>query len=148
MKLSTRGRYGLRAMLDIALEEKAGPVAAHTIAKRQKISKKYLEQLLTTLKKAGLIKSVRGPQGGYVLGFNASEITAGDIIRALEGPIAPVDCISEINPDHCNRAQFCVTRQIWTRLRDSASQILDSYTLEDLLESFAACRNSAPTRNL
>lgn len=133
MRLSTKGRYGLRAMLDIAQKQESGPVAIHTIAERQNISGRYLEQLLIPLKQAGLVKSVRGAQGGYILGKNPAQITVGDIIRILEGPIAPVDCVSEVNPDECIRAEKCVTRQVWSRLRDSISNILDSYTLEDLV---------------
>jgi Rrf2 family cysteine metabolism transcriptional repressor len=109
-------------------------VAIHTIAERQNISGKYLEQLIAPLKKAGLIKSIRGAQGGYILGRSAAEITVGDVIRVLEGPIAPVDCVSEVNPDDCNRAEYCVTKQVWSRLRDSISEVLDAYTIEDLVK--------------
>jgi Rrf2 family cysteine metabolism transcriptional repressor len=134
MRLSTKGRYGLRAILNIAQEQEFGPVAIHTIAERQNISGKYLEQLIAPLKKAGLIKSIRGAQGGYILGRSAAEITVGDVIRVLEGPIAPVDCVSEVNPDDCNRAEYCVTKQVWSRLRDSISEVLDAYTIEDLVK--------------
>ncbi|MEN6391896.1 MAG: Rrf2 family transcriptional regulator [Syntrophomonas sp.] len=134
MKLSTKGRYGLRAMVDIAQQQDAGPVAIHTIAQRQSLSSRYLEQLLIPLKQAGLVKSLRGAQGGYVLGRSAVKITVGDIIRVLEGPIAPVDCVNEINPDECMRAEHCVTRKVWTRLRDTMNEVLDSYTLEDLAQ--------------
>ncbi|MEN6350576.1 MAG: Rrf2 family transcriptional regulator [Syntrophomonas sp.] len=134
MKLSTKGRYGVRAMLDIAQSQAEGPVAIHNIAKRQNLSNRYLEQLLIPLKQAGLVKSIRGSQGGYVLGRKPSEITVGDIIRVLEGPISPVDCVSERNPDDCERADFCVTRKIWSRLRDSMVDVLDSYSLEGLLK--------------
>lgn len=133
MKLSSKGRYGLRAMLDMALSEEAGPIASHTIAQRQEISERYLEQLLIPLKQAGLVKSIRGSQGGYVLGRDPQDISVGDIIRVLEGPLAPVDCVSELNPDDCKRADSCVTRMIWTQIRDSISDILDSYSLADLV---------------
>jgi len=136
MKLSTRGRYGLRAMIDMAQSEDKGPIATHTIAERQGISERYLEQLMVPLKRAGLVKSIRGSQGGYLLGKNPHDITAGDIIRVLEGPIAPVECISESNPEACTRSDYCVTRVVWTKVRDSIAQVLDSYTLADLaLES-------------
>ncbi len=148
MRLSTKGRYGLRAMIDIAQQQEFGPVAIHTVAERQNISVKYLEQLLTPLKKAGLIKSVRGPQGGYILGQSAGNITVGDVIRILEGPIAPVDCISEVNPDDCARAQFCVTRQVWSRLRDSISEVLDSYTLEDLIKGSAVSQDGVSSTKI
>jgi Rrf2 family protein len=132
MKLSTKGRYGLRAILEIALNQHKGPVPIHIIAEHQNLSSRYLEQLLIPLKQNGLVKSVRGSQGGYILGREADKITAGDIIRVLEGPISPVDCVSEVNPDECDRADFCVTRQIWYKLRDSMNQVLDSYSLEEL----------------
>ena len=134
MKLSTRGRYGLRAMIDMAKSEDKGPIATHTIAERQGISERYLEQLMVPLKRAGLVKSIRGSQGGYILGKSPDCITAGDIIRVLEGPIAPVECVSESNPEACDRADFCVTRVIWTKVRDSIAEVLDSYSLADLVQ--------------
>jgi len=134
VKLSTRGRYGLRAMIDMAKSEDKGPIATHTIAERQGISERYLEQLMVPLKRAGLVKSIRGSQGGYILGKSPDCITAGDIIRVLEGPIAPVECVSESNPEACDRADFCVTRVIWTKVRDSIAEVLDSYSLADLVQ--------------
>ena len=134
MKLSTRGRYGLRAMIDMAQSEDKGPIATHTIAERQGISERYLEQLMVPLKRAGLVKSIRGSQGGYILGKSPDNITAGDIIRVLEGPIAPVECVSESNPEECDRADYCVTRVIWTKVRDSIAEVLDSYSLADLVQ--------------
>ncbi len=132
MKLSTRGRYGLRAMIDMAMSEEKSPIPTHTIAEREGLSERYLEQLMVPLKRAGLVKSVRGSQGGYILARNPQDITAGDVIRVLEGPIAPVECVSESNPDSCSRSDFCVTRSLWTKVRDSIAQVLDSYTLADL----------------
>jgi len=134
MKFSTKGRYGLRAMLDIALQQEHGPVAINTISERENISGRYLEQLLIPLKQAGLVQSIRGAQGGYILAKSASDITVGDIIRILEGPIAPVHCVNEIEPENCDRAGYCVTRPVWSRLRDSISAVLDSFTLEDLVK--------------
>jgi Rrf2 family protein len=139
MRLSTKGRYGLRAMLEIALNEQQEPMAIRTIAERQDISERYLEQLLLQLKKAGLVKSIRGSQGGYILGRKSQDITVGEIIRVLEGPIAPVECISELNPEECDRSSFCVTRGIWTRLRTAISDVLDSYTLWDLVIESRQC---------
>jgi len=133
MKLSTKGRYGLRAILVIAQNQEEGPVTIQTIAQRQDLSSRYLEQLLIPLKQAGLVKSVRGSQGGYVLGRVPGKITVGDVIRVLEGPIAPVECVNELNPDDCDRADYCVTKKIWSRLRDAMVEVLDSYTLEDLM---------------
>ncbi|ADI01093.1 MAG TPA: Rrf2 family transcriptional regulator [Syntrophothermus lipocalidus] len=134
MKVSTKGRYGLRAMLDMALHQNEGPMAVHIVAERQGLSERYLEQLMVPLKKAGLVKSVRGPQGGYVLTKKPRDITVGEIIRALEGPIAPVDCVSEQTPEECERAEFCVTRLIWSKMRDSIAEVLDSLSLEDLIQ--------------
>jgi len=134
LKLSTRGRYGLRAMIDMAQSEDKGPIATHTIAERQGISERYLEQLMVPLKRAGLVKSIRGSQGGYILGRKPEDITAGDIVRVLEGPIAPVECVSESNPESCARANYCVTRDIWTKVRNAIADVLDSYTLDDLAQ--------------
>ncbi|HHV77257.1 MAG TPA: Rrf2 family transcriptional regulator [Syntrophothermus lipocalidus] len=134
MKMSTKGRYGLRAMLDMAIHQNEGPIAVHSIAERQGLSDRYLEQLMVPLKKAGLVKSVRGPQGGYVLAKEPKDITVGEIIRTLEGPIAPVDCVSEDYPEECERAEYCVTRLIWSKVRDSIAEVLDSFSLEDLVQ--------------
>jgi Rrf2 family protein len=133
MKLSTKGRYGLRAMIDLAANAKEGPSTIHAIAERQEISERYLEQLLIPLKQSGLVKSVRGSQGGYMLGRAPQDISVGDIIRVLEGPLSPVDCVSEQNPDDCKRADTCVTRTIWTKVRDCIADVLDSYSLMDLV---------------
>lgn len=146
MKLSTKGRYGLRAMLDMALHADDGPITVHSIAERENLSDRYLEQLLVPLKKVGLVKSLRGAQGGYVLGKEPKDITVGEIIRALEGPIAPVDCVSEDHPENCVRADHCVTRLIWTKLRDSMAEVLDSYNLEDLIKESKAL--SSGDRNM
>lgn len=137
MKLSTRGRYGLKAMFDLAQHAGEGPISLKSIAERQDISEHYLEQLVSGLRKSGLVKSVRGAQGGYVLGREASKIRVGDIIRVLEGPIAPVECVSEEDPECCEKADFCVTRTIWEKVRDSISEVLDSITLEDMVQDAA-----------
>ncbi|KLU62851.1 HTH-type transcriptional regulator CymR [Peptococcaceae bacterium CEB3] len=134
MKLSTRGRYGLKAMFDLAVHMGEGPVSLKSIAERQDISEHYLEQLIAGLRKAGLVKSVRGAQGGYVLGREPAKIRVGDVIRVLEGPIAPVDCVSEEDPECCAKAEHCVTRTIWEKVRDSISEVLDSITLEDMVK--------------
>ena len=132
MKLSTRGEYGLRAMFDLAQHHGEGPISLKSVAERQGISEHYLEQLVSGLRKAGLVKSVRGAQGGYNLAREPAEIYVGEIIRVLEGPIAPVDCVSEEETDPCARAGSCVARGIWKRVRDSINEVLDSITLEDM----------------
>lgn len=144
MKLSTRGRYGLRAMIDMAQNADQGPIATRTIAERQGISERYLEQLMVPLKRAGLVKSVRGSQGGYILGRKPEQITAGDIIRVLEGPIAPVECVSEVNPDSCERADYCVTRVLWTKVRNAIAEVLDAYSLADLAQESRGIEISKP----
>lgn len=134
MKLSTKGRYGVSAMYDLALHYGEGPISLKSVANRQGISEHYLEQLMSVLRKAGYVKSVRGAQGGYTLTKNPSQITVGDIIRVMEGPIAPVDCLlaDTDDNDYCERAGICVTRGIWAKVRDSISEVLDSISLADL----------------
>ena len=104
-------------MIDMAISEEQSPIATHTIAEREGLSERYLEQLMVPLKRSGLVKSVRGSQGGYVLARRPEDITAGDIIRALEGPIAPVECVSEVNPEECGRSTLLPHR--WSKIRDS-----------------------------
>lgn len=133
MKLSTKGRYGLRAILDVALNEQSGPVTIHSIAQRQEISERYLEQLLITLKQNGLIKSIRGFQGGYVLNKEPRNISVGDVVRALEGPIAPVDCVNDNAQESCSRMELCVTKMVWEELKKAMTEVLDSYSVEDLI---------------
>lgn len=135
MKISTRGRYGVRAMYDLATRYGEGPVPLKEIAERQGISEHYLEQLIAPLRKAGLVKSLRGVAGGYELGRAPDRITVGDVIRVLEGPIAPVDCVSEEESQSatCEHPDSCITRRIWAKVRDSISSVLDSISLADLL---------------
>src|SRR5690242_1173163 len=109
MKLSTKGRYGVKAMLDLALHNSEGQVSLKSIAERQGLSENYLEQLFSALRKAGLVKSMRGAQGGYVLAMAAEEISVGAILRALEGSLAPVDCVSDGESSQCSRSNGCVT---------------------------------------
>jgi Rrf2 family cysteine metabolism transcriptional repressor len=135
MKLSTKGRYGLRAMIELALRYGEGPIALRNVAANQDISEHYLEQLMGTLRKASLVTSIRGAQGGYMLSKEPGKIKVGDIIRALEGPIAPVDCVIEKREGEvCHRINKCIARDTWLRLRDAISEVLDGVTLEDLIE--------------
>jgi len=133
LKLSTKGRYGLRAILDVAMNQHLGPVTINSVAQRQEISERYLEQLLIILKQNGLIKSIRGFQGGYVLNKEPKDITVGDVVRALEGPIAPVECVDDGKQGTCSRMDFCVTKIVWKDLKIAINKVLDSYTLEDLI---------------
>jgi len=132
LRLSTRGHYGLKAMLDLAQHFSAEPISLKSIAERQNLSGHYLEQLIAMLRKAGLVKSVRGAQGGYILARKPAEITVGDVIRALEGPIAPVYCVSEKDPGNCDEADHCITRTVWARVRDGIAAVYDSITLADI----------------
>ncbi len=132
MRLSTRGHYGLKAMFDLALNYGEHPIPLKSIAERQGISDNYLEQLISVLRKAGLVKSVRGAQGGYILAREPEHINVGEIIRSLEGPIAPVDCVSEVEPSECDQSDFCITRTVWARVRDSIAEVLDSISLADM----------------
>lgn len=134
MKLSTRGEYGLQAMLDLAQNYGSGVSSLKNIAGRQKIPESYLEQLLAVLRKSGLVKTVRGAQGGYLLARDPGQISVGDVIRVLEGPIAPVECVNEEDPKDCEKQDSCMTRSVWVKVRDSISGVLDSITLEDLCQ--------------
>lgn len=134
MKLSTKGRYGVAAMYELALHYGGGPISLKTIAANQDISEHYLEQLISTLRNAGFVTSMRGAQGGYVLTRNPAEITVGDIITVMEGPIALVDCLltdAEAN-SYCKKAGGCVTRGVWAKVCDSINEVLNSISLADL----------------
>jgi len=130
-------------MFDLAQHIGEGPVSLKIIAKRQGISEHYLEQLFAGLRKNGLVKSVRGAQGGYILGREPEDIYVGEIIRVLEGPLAPVDCVAEEDPENCHKAESCVTRLIWERVRDSIAGVIDSVTLADMVENAADKQSEA-----
>lgn len=133
MKISTKGRYALRLMLDLAMNNTGEPVRIKDIAARQEISDKYLEQIISTLNKAGYVKSIRGPQGGYRLTREPEKYTVGMILRLTEGSLAPVACLDdEINS--CDRQDSCVTLRLWQMLNTAISDIVDKVTLADLLE--------------
>ena len=140
MRLSTKGRYGARAMLDLALNSDEGPVLLREIAKRQEVSEKYLEHSITTLRKAGLVRSIRGARGGYVLAKLPSQIRLSEIMEVLEGSMAPVECVDD--PQVCQRAQLCVTRDIWAEMKEAIDNILESITLQDMVERQNRKRNS------
>ena len=137
MKISTKGRYALRLMLDLALHDSDAPVRIKDIAARQDISDKYLEQIISSLNKAGYVKSIRGPQGGYLLTRQPEEYTVGMILRLTEGSLAPVECV-ENTATPCDREEDCVTKMIWKKLNDAISGVVDNITLADLLEWQAA----------
>lgn len=130
MKLSTKGRYALRAMLDLALQPREAPTLIKDISQRQEISELYLEQLFTRLKAAGLLRSVRGPKGGFLLSRHPSQIRVIDIVEAMEGTTALVECVDDV--DYCSRADLCVARQLWSEVKNAVDRVLESLTLEDL----------------
>lgn len=123
MKISTKGRYGLTIMIELAKKHGEGPTSLKSIAQNNDLSEHYLEQLVSPLRNARLVKSIRGAYGGYVLAHEPNEITAGDIIRVLEGPISPVEVIENEEP---------AKRELWIRIRDAVKDVLDNTTLEDL----------------
>ena len=131
MKISTKGRYALRLLLDIAQNQQGGFVSLKEIAERQEVSKKYLEQIISILNKAGFVKSVRGPAGGYSLKRKPEEYTVGMILRLTEGSLAPVDCVED--GTDCGRADQCVTVLLWKKLNDAINGVVDNITLADLV---------------
>ena len=135
MKLSTREQYGVRAMVELARSFGQGPLPLTEVSRLQNISLAYLEQIVAPLREAGLVVSTRGAHGGYHLARQPQAITVGDVLRALEGPIAPVQCVSEVRQgDRCEREEVCLTRPVWEKVRDSIVTALDSTTLADLIE--------------
>lgn len=133
MKISTKGRYALRMMIDLAQNQGDGYVSLKDIANRQEISKKYLEQIVAILNKPDVLRTNRGYQGGYKLAKNANEYTVGDILRLTEGGLAPVSCLDN-SPILCDRAENCITLPIWKGLYKVISEYLDSITLQDIVD--------------
>jgi Rrf2 family cysteine metabolism transcriptional repressor len=134
MKISTRGEYGMRAMVALARQYGQGPVALATVAQEATVPAAYLEQLLGVLRRAGLIGTTRGAHGGYALARAPEAITAGEIYRVLEGPVAPMECVSEEEQeDLCPLIDGCATRVVWLKVRDNIVEALDSTTLADLI---------------
>jgi Rrf2 family cysteine metabolism transcriptional repressor len=134
MRLSTKGRYALRAMVDLAAHSQQTPVSRREIAERQGISPHYLEQLFAKLRDAGLIEAVRGPGGGYRLSRQADQITAGEVVRAVEDVLSPVACLMADADLQCERAPICPTQHVWKELGHRVSRYLDSLTVKDLCE--------------
>ncbi len=132
MKISTKGRYALRVMLDLAQHSSEGFITVKEISERQDITVKYMEQIISQLTKAGHVKSLRGSNGGYKLAKAPNEYTAGSILRAIEGRLAPVSCIED-SPNQCRRCNNCPTLPFWQGLDKIIKDYMDSVTLEDLL---------------
>ncbi len=133
MRISTRGRYALRMMLDLAADEQKNVISIKDIAERQGISDKYLEQIISILNKAGYVRSVRGPQGGYSLKKKPEEYTVGMILRLTEGSLSPVQCVDD-EENECDRESVCATVEVWKRLNKAINDVVDNMTLADLLE--------------
>jgi Rrf2 family protein len=134
MKLSTKGRYGLKAMFELSLNQESGPIPLKYIAKKQSISDQYLEQIFSSLKKSGLVKSVRGAQGGYLLAKEPKDITVGDILTVLEGPVSVSDCV--LDEDICENSGVCVTKVVWEKIKKGIEEVIDSITLQDMINDY------------
>lgn len=133
MRISTKGRYALRLMLDLATNSTGEPIRLKDVARRQEISEKYLEQIISVLNKAGYVRSIRGPQGGYMLSRRPEEYTVGMVLRLTEGSLTPVECVGNSNLP-CDRVDSCATRMLWRKLDDAINSVVDHVTLEDMLE--------------
>ncbi|MDD3194082.1 MAG: Rrf2 family transcriptional regulator [Oscillospiraceae bacterium] len=138
MKISTKGRYGLRMMIDIAMNQGEGPVSVRDIACRQSLSDKYLEQIVTQANKAGLLKSIRGAGGGYQLSRPAAEVSVGEILRAMEGSLSPVECVRELGEESasCQNADECATYELWRDIKKAVDQVIDNRTLQDMIDNY------------
>lgn len=133
MQLSTRGRYGLKAMYELALHHGEGPTPLNEIAERQNVSESYLEQLFLTLRKDKLIKSVRGAYGGYLLDGEPEDITVGQVLRSLEGSMSPTKCLDETEKK-CEQKSECATKFVWEKLKNSIDEVIDGISLADMID--------------
>ena len=136
MKISTKGRYALRLMLDLALHSGGAAIPLRDVAARQEISDKYLEQIVTQLSRAGLVRSIRGAGGGYLLTRAPERYTVGEILRVLEGNLAPVSCVSGEDACQCSRSDRCVTMEVWQKIQAAVSGVVDHITLADLVRRY------------
>ncbi len=143
MKISTKGRYALRLMLDLALNAGESAVPLRDVAARQEISDKYLEQIVTQLARGGLVRSVRGAGGGYLLTRRPDEYPVGEILRQLEGDLAPVSCVS--GGTCCQRVDRCVTLEVWQKIQSAVDDVVDGITLEDLVRRY---HEKCPTESI
>jgi len=139
LKLSTKGRYGVKAMVDLAINFGSEPVSIKEISKRQNISEYYLEQLFAPLRKAKLIRSIRGAQGGYVLNKDPKDIKVSDIMYVLEGPVEISDCIDGVA---CDNLDCCATRLLWKKIKESLDEVMESVTLQDIVNDYKSIKDS------
>lgn len=133
MKISTKGRYGLRVMVDLATTDPENYVSIKSISNRINISDKYLEQIISSLNKAGLVRSTRGAQGGYKLAKSPSEYTVGQILRAIEGSLAPVACLDDVE-NQCPRCGDCVSLYVWEKIYEAVNDVVNTMTLQDIID--------------
>ena len=133
MRISTKGRYAMQLMLDLARYNTGEPISLKDISKRQEISEKYLEQIITLLNKGGFVRSVRGAQGGYLLNRDPKDYKVGEILRITEGDLAPVACLDQ-NSMECEKRTGCATVRLWQMIDDAVSSVVDKVTLQDLLD--------------
>ena len=145
MILSTRSRYGLKMMLELALNYGSGSISLNKIAERQLLSVTYLEQLISPLRKKGLVEGIRGSKGGYMLSKSPEEITVGKIIRILEGPLAPSECVLDKEEFECINADNCATKLLWEKISESINTVIDGITLQDMVNDFNKLN---PNKNL
>jgi len=143
MRLSTKGEYASRAMLELSLHHQEGPVHIRTISGRQDIPERFLEQILLLLKRAGYLRSKKGPNGGYFLAKPPAEITVAEIIRVMDGPLAPIDCVSVTAHEVCPRENYCGLRWLWKECRDALAEILERTTFADLAEKTKSAKKRA-----
>ena len=141
MKLSTKGRYGLRALVDLAVHSENGTVSIQSIANRQNISVSYLEQLVGKMRRAGIVTSIRGAAGGYRLAKPPSTISVGDVLRALEGDLEAVSCAAFHEDETCGAQDICVTKYVWQRINESIQHTVDSIYLSQLVEESRSKKN-------
>ncbi len=140
MKVSTKGDYGVRALVELAHHYGEGPMQSALIAARQEVPEPYLDQLLTTLRRAGFIRSVRGPQGGHALIREPGEVKLSEVMEALEGSLAPLACVDD--PESCTKSGGCVQRDVWEQVRDATRAILENVSIGDLAEKERECNRN------
>lgn len=143
MNISTKGQYGLEALLDLAVHGDGGHINIKSIAERQNLSEKYLEQIFSVLKRNGIVTSIRGAQGGYALAKRPEDITVREVLNALEGPLSPVACVVEGQHTSCDRYDFCVTRTFWSKIMQELNRVTGEISLLDLSEFYNA-ENKTP----
>lgn len=145
MKLSTKGRYGLRCMIDLAIHSQGEKVPLCAIAERQKISENYLEQVFASLRKAGLVKSIKGAQGGYILAQDPSKVSVGKVLRALEGSLSIIDLQESAEDSGAASIQQTIKRHLWDVIDENINKLVDDITLQDLVEDYEKARNGDNT---